>query len=223
MSDRTNRFETVKLRWARAATKHRISRERSRHVIDDCGLRFEQDPDRSAAALDVALGSGIASDIHQSNVFDPRRAPKGNRRWCRDHLESWTLRTDDPLGLGSPLVQTPNRPRNLDVAMQSLAPGLRAAPLKLTYILAGAHLPRRTTGLAGAQRVIAMTVRGLLICWLNWLPRTRATPLGRSWSWTSSSCVRIRDCGRCSRCSRISVSTVATAVSTTWSKISARG
>lgn len=37
------------------------------------------------------------------------------------------------------LVQTPNRPRNLDVAMQSLAPGFERL-LKLTYILAGAHL-----------------------------------------------------------------------------------
>ncbi len=32
------------LKWARAATKHRISRERSRYVIEHCGLRFEQDP-----------------------------------------------------------------------------------------------------------------------------------------------------------------------------------
>jgi hypothetical protein len=34
----------VNLRWARAATKHRISRERSRYVIEHCGLRFEQEP-----------------------------------------------------------------------------------------------------------------------------------------------------------------------------------
>lgn len=32
------------IRWARSATKHRISRERSRYVIEHCGLRFEQDP-----------------------------------------------------------------------------------------------------------------------------------------------------------------------------------
>jgi hypothetical protein len=38
----------VNLRWARAATKHRISRERSRYVIDHCGLRFEQDPPADA-------------------------------------------------------------------------------------------------------------------------------------------------------------------------------
>jgi hypothetical protein len=34
----------VELKWARAATKHRISRERSRYVIEHCGLRFEQEP-----------------------------------------------------------------------------------------------------------------------------------------------------------------------------------
>jgi hypothetical protein len=39
----------VNLRWARAATKHRISRERSRYVIEHCGLRFEQDPPAGAS------------------------------------------------------------------------------------------------------------------------------------------------------------------------------
>jgi hypothetical protein len=34
----------VELKWARAATKHRISHERSRYVIEHCGLRFEQKP-----------------------------------------------------------------------------------------------------------------------------------------------------------------------------------
>jgi hypothetical protein len=37
------------------------------------------------------------------------------------------------------LVQTPDRPRNLDVAMQNLAPGFERF-LKLTFVLAGAHL-----------------------------------------------------------------------------------
>ncbi len=32
------------LKWARSATRHRISRERSRHVIEQAGLRFEQEP-----------------------------------------------------------------------------------------------------------------------------------------------------------------------------------
>ena len=34
----------MKLEWARAATRHRISRERSRYVIEHCGLRFDQEP-----------------------------------------------------------------------------------------------------------------------------------------------------------------------------------
>jgi hypothetical protein len=38
----------VNLKWTRAATKHRISRGRSRYVIDHCGLRFEQDPPADA-------------------------------------------------------------------------------------------------------------------------------------------------------------------------------
>lgn len=31
----------MRIRWARSATKHRVSKERSRHVIKHCGLRFE--------------------------------------------------------------------------------------------------------------------------------------------------------------------------------------
>jgi hypothetical protein len=40
----------VNLKWARSATKHRISRERSRYVIEHCGLRFEQKPPAGAPA-----------------------------------------------------------------------------------------------------------------------------------------------------------------------------
>ncbi len=58
------------LKWARAATKHRISRERSRYVIEHCGLRFEQDPpdgspERASSRL-VFLGDdeeGIALEV----------------------------------------------------------------------------------------------------------------------------------------------------------------
>jgi hypothetical protein len=32
------------LKWTRSATKHRISRERSRYVIEHCGLRFKEPP-----------------------------------------------------------------------------------------------------------------------------------------------------------------------------------
>lgn len=40
----------MELKWARSATRHRISRERSRYVIEHCGLRFEQRPPAGAAA-----------------------------------------------------------------------------------------------------------------------------------------------------------------------------
>jgi hypothetical protein len=40
----------VDLKWARSATKHRISRDRSRYVVEHCGLRFEQDPPAGAPA-----------------------------------------------------------------------------------------------------------------------------------------------------------------------------
>lgn len=38
------------LRWARSATRHRIARERSRYVLEHCGLRFEQPPPAGAPA-----------------------------------------------------------------------------------------------------------------------------------------------------------------------------
>lgn len=38
----------MELRWSRSATKHRISRERSRYVIEHCGLVFEQEPPADA-------------------------------------------------------------------------------------------------------------------------------------------------------------------------------
>ncbi len=36
--------EFQQLKWARSATKHRISRKRIRHVIANCALAFEEDP-----------------------------------------------------------------------------------------------------------------------------------------------------------------------------------
>lgn len=38
------------LKWARSANKHRIARDRSRFVIEHCGLRFEQPPPADAPA-----------------------------------------------------------------------------------------------------------------------------------------------------------------------------
>lgn len=48
---RHKRYGTrVNLRWARSATRHRIARDRSRHVIEHAGLRFEQPPPAGAPA-----------------------------------------------------------------------------------------------------------------------------------------------------------------------------
>lgn len=44
LSDITDRVVTVTIRWARPATKHRVSRGRSRYVIEHCGLRFRVAP-----------------------------------------------------------------------------------------------------------------------------------------------------------------------------------
>lgn len=67
----------MNLRWARAATKHRISRERSRYVIEYCGLRFEQDPPadapESASSRLVFLGDdeeGIALEVMAVELED---------------------------------------------------------------------------------------------------------------------------------------------------------
>jgi hypothetical protein len=67
----------VDLKWARAATKHRISRERSRHVIEHCGLRFDQEPPldspESTSPRLVFLGDdadGIALEVMAVELED---------------------------------------------------------------------------------------------------------------------------------------------------------
>lgn len=67
----------MNLRWARAATKHRISRERSRYVIEHCGLRFERDPPveapENASSRLVFLGDdaeGIALEVMAVELED---------------------------------------------------------------------------------------------------------------------------------------------------------
>lgn len=54
---RQNDYPTsVEFRWARSATRHRISRDRSRYVIEHCGLRFEQPaPSDAPAGADPRL------------------------------------------------------------------------------------------------------------------------------------------------------------------------
>lgn len=67
----------MKLRWARAATRHRVSRERSRYVIEHCGLRFDQEPPADSPDNDslrlVFLGddeSGVALEVMAVELED---------------------------------------------------------------------------------------------------------------------------------------------------------
>lgn len=76
LSDKTGSLPT-RFVWARSATKHRISHERSRYVIEHCGLRFVQEPsvgDRSeASARLVFLGDdteGIALEVMAVELED---------------------------------------------------------------------------------------------------------------------------------------------------------
>jgi len=67
----------VDLRWARSATKHRISRERSRYVVEHCGLRFEQSaPAGAPADADTRLvylgddAQGVALEVMAIELED---------------------------------------------------------------------------------------------------------------------------------------------------------
>ena len=89
----------VKLRWARAATKHRVRRQRSQYVIEHCGLRFRVPPpagqvderliylgdDADGLALDVMaveLGPDELYVIHAMPLRKQYRAPyEQAKRW----------------------------------------------------------------------------------------------------------------------------------------------
>jgi hypothetical protein len=69
----------VDLKWARSATRHRISRERSRFVIEHSGVLFEQPPPVGAPAdADprlVYLGDdadGVALEVMAVELEDGR-------------------------------------------------------------------------------------------------------------------------------------------------------
>lgn len=56
MSDKSARVSGKRVRFARSATKHRVSKERIRYVIVHCGLAFEEPaPSSSTEALDERL------------------------------------------------------------------------------------------------------------------------------------------------------------------------
>lgn len=55
MSDRSANVSQKRVRFARSATKHRISKERIRHVISHCGLAFEEPAPPASEAVDARL------------------------------------------------------------------------------------------------------------------------------------------------------------------------
>ena len=56
MSDRSANVFQERVRFARSATKHRVSKERIRYVIAHCGLAFEEPaPTSDADVLDARL------------------------------------------------------------------------------------------------------------------------------------------------------------------------
>lgn len=56
MSDRSANLSQGRVRFARLATKHRVSKERIRYVIAHCGLAFEEPvPISDADVLDARL------------------------------------------------------------------------------------------------------------------------------------------------------------------------
>jgi hypothetical protein len=66
MSDRSAKVPEKRVRFARSATKHRISKERIRHVISHCGLAFEEPAPRASEAADerlVVLGDGKELEV----------------------------------------------------------------------------------------------------------------------------------------------------------------
>jgi hypothetical protein len=67
MSDRSANLSLKRVRFARSATKHRISKERIRYVISHCGLAFgESAPSRNAEVLDdrlVILGDDVSGKV----------------------------------------------------------------------------------------------------------------------------------------------------------------
>jgi hypothetical protein len=50
MSDKIARIDNLSLRFARSATRHRIAKDRIRHVIDNYRVRFKEPPPEEQTA-----------------------------------------------------------------------------------------------------------------------------------------------------------------------------
>jgi hypothetical protein len=71
VSDRTARVESVGVRFARSATKHRVSKDSIRYVIAQCGLRFKESaPGGDAEVQDLRLVYlGDDAEGHQLEII----------------------------------------------------------------------------------------------------------------------------------------------------------
>ncbi len=77
MSDRSATVSQKCVRFARSATKHRISKERVQHVIPRCGLAFEEPAPRASETVDdrlVILGDDAAGEEPEVMAVE---GPKG--------------------------------------------------------------------------------------------------------------------------------------------------
>jgi hypothetical protein len=71
VSDRIARVESVGVRFARSATKHRVSKDSIRYVIAQCGLRFKESaPGGDAEVQDLRLVYlGDDAEGHQLEII----------------------------------------------------------------------------------------------------------------------------------------------------------
>jgi len=78
------------IKFARSATRHRVSRERSRYVIEHCGLRFKESPPQAGADVpDIRL-------VYLGDDADGRRLEVIAVETARDELlviHAMSLRT----------------------------------------------------------------------------------------------------------------------------------
>lgn len=103
MSDKNARLPKKRVRFARSASRHRISKERILHVIAHCGLVFEQPAslqsevldarliflgdDADGAALEVMAVEGRKSELLVIHAMEMRRRYQAQyeeaKRWRR--------------------------------------------------------------------------------------------------------------------------------------------
>ena len=93
------RSEPPRIRWARSATKHRVGRARSRHVIEHATLRFRVPPPagqgddrvvylgRDAGGIPLEV---VAIEVEDGGLFVIHAMPM-RRRYVKDlrEVERW--------------------------------------------------------------------------------------------------------------------------------------